>query len=83
MDALFKTTNVFFDCEMSKLVEAFDTEPAELISTGCISDSAKRFYAENSNSLCRPELMSCWVKENVIQLLDGGECLMEYAEITA
>lgn len=75
--------NIFFDCEMTKLVEAFDPEPAELISIGCISSCGKRFYAENATTLARPEVQSEWVKDNVIPLLDGGACVMEYAEIAA
>lgn len=75
--------NIFFDCEMTKLVEAFDPEPAELISIGCISDCGKKFYAENATTLARSEIHSAWVKENVIPLLDGGEYCMEYAEIAA
>ena len=83
ISSLFRTTNVFFDCEMTKLVEPFDPEPAELISIGCISSDGNKFYAENATSLRRPEVMSEWVKDNVIPLLDGGECVMEYAEIAS
>lgn len=75
--------NIFFDTELTKLREALDPEPAELISIGCISDCGKKFYAENATTLARPEVMSEWVKDNVIPLLDGGECVMEYADISA
>lgn len=75
--------NIFFDCEMTKLQIPVDPEPAELISIGCISSCGKKFYAENATTLARPEIQSEWVKENVIPLLDGGECVMEYAEIAA
>ena len=75
--------NIFFDTEFSKLQMPLDPEPSELISLGCISDTGKRFYAENATTLARPEVMSEWVIDNVIPLLDGGDCVMQYAEIAA
>lgn len=74
-------TNVFFDCEFSKLQKDSDEEPIELISIGCISDSGKRFYAENSNALARSDYFSAFVVETVLPLLDGGGSEIPYEDI--
>lgn len=59
---------------MTKLGEAFDPEPAELISAGFISECGKCFYAENATTLAHPEIQSDWVKDNVQQLAGFNGC---------
>ena len=56
-------------------------EPNELISIGCISEDGKRFYAENSTTIFRPQIFSEFVVEIVVPLLEGGKYLIPYAEI--
>ena len=73
--------NIFFDYEFSKLQLPLDPEPNQLISIGCISEEGKRFYAENSTTLARPEIFSEFVIETVVPLLEGGKYLMPYADI--
>jgi hypothetical protein len=73
--------NIFFDCEFTKLQLPLDPEPSELVSIGCISEEGKRFYAENSTTLARPEIFSEFVIENVVRLLEGGKYLMPYADV--
>ena len=71
--------NIFFDTEFSHLESDLDPEPPVLISIGCISESGKRFYAENANR--QPVLYSDFVIKTVIPLLEGGEYLMPYVHI--
>lgn len=51
-----------------------------LISIGVVSDCGKTFYAENAN--VQEELYSDFVIETVVPLLEGGEALMPYFEIS-
>ena len=71
--------NIFFDCEFTKFQEAFDPEPNELISIGCISDHGQKFYAENTNF--HIEACSEFVHAVVLPLLEGGDNSMPYSMV--
>ena len=70
-------TNIFFDCEFTKLQLPLDPEPNELISIGCISENGAQFYAENS--CYKVENCSEFVVATVLPLLEGGDNLMHYS----
>ena len=72
-------TNIFFDCEFTKLQLPLDPEPNELISIGCISENGAQFYAENS--CYKVENCSEFVVATVLPLLQGGDHLMHYSMI--
>lgn len=70
--------NVYFDTEFA------NTEKKNghryLISIGCVSSDAHEFYAESSNTWDE-SLCSVFTIENVLPLLQGGDCEMEVAEL--
>jgi hypothetical protein len=69
--------DVFFDTEFTGLPDKL-SQPY-LISIGCVADG-REFYAELSNTY-HQGLCSDWVVQNVLPLLQGGECRMMEAEL--
>lgn len=70
-------TSVFFDTEFSSL-EKNGTQA--LISIGCVAEDGREFYVELSNTW-HPANCSDFVVQNVLPLLNGGECRITEAEL--
>lgn len=68
---------VFFDTEFTTLDEK---GIRRLISIGCIAQTGEEFYCELSDTY-HEGLCSDWVIQNVLPLLQGGECRMTEAAL--
>lgn len=69
---------VWFDTEFSA-IDKINGVPM-LISIGCIAQDGREFYAELSDTW-HPDNCSDFVVQNVLPLLNGGECRMREAEL--
>lgn len=64
---------LFLDTEFSGLSQRWP----RLISIGLVSEDGEHsFYAELPTECYLPECTS-WVRENIVPLLEGGDCVME------
>jgi len=73
--------NVFFDTEFAGGIEKKDAQ-RYLISIGLVAVDGREFYAELTDTW-DDHLCSLWVLQNVIPLLDGGDCRMGVEEMAA
>lgn len=70
---------VFFDTEFTT---ASENGIRRLISIGCVAQTGEEFYCELTGTY-HEGLCSDWVIQNVLPLLQGGECRMTEAELAA
>lgn len=70
--------DVFFDTEFTSLPDK-QSQPY-LISIGCVAQDGREFYTELADTY-HAGLCSDWVIQNVLPLLQGGECSMKEAEL--
>lgn len=68
---------VFFDTEFTTLEK---DSIRTLISIGCVAQDGREFYAELSDTWHQANC-SDFVVQNVLHLLNGGECRMKEAEL--
>ena len=74
---LLNAMDVFFDTEFTTL-DPLEGYPA-LISIACVAQGGREFYAE-LNDTWQPGNCSQFVLNNVLPLLQGGECRMREAQ---
>ena len=70
--------DIFFDTELTSLPDKLN-QPY-LISIGCVAQDGREFYAELADTYHKG-LCWDWVVQNVLGLLQGGECRMKEAEL--